>query len=83
MNQTQNSIIQRQLPKNLTPGEKTSLDTLLQQRNMLEDKLAELAASSSQREMVELAAVQKLLPADAAIILWVDQLSDYHTEHWG
>ncbi|HMP16009.1 MAG TPA: tetratricopeptide repeat protein, partial [Gemmatales bacterium] len=83
LNQTQNSIIQRQLPKNLTPGEKTSLDTLLQQRNMLEDKLAELAASSSQREMVELAAVQKLLPADAAIILWVDQLSDYHTEHWG
>jgi tetratricopeptide (TPR) repeat protein len=66
-------------------SEKREVVALRAERTALESDLAELSASLSQREVAGLAQVQSAIPADAAVILWLD-LSDrggVFNEHWG
>jgi tetratricopeptide (TPR) repeat protein len=68
-----------------TEAEGAELDRLVAQRRQLEKELAELAARVSQREVAPLARVQAALPADAALVAWVDVGGKRGgvEEHWG
>jgi CHAT domain-containing protein len=58
---------------------------LLQERGAAEAALADLAVAVSQRALAPLDAVQAQLPADAALLAWVDvtDASGAVQEHWG
>jgi tetratricopeptide (TPR) repeat protein len=69
----------------LTKEETTELAALEAERGKLENELVELAVAGSQHEVATLADVQAALPADAALLLWID-ISDLHggiQRHWG
>jgi tetratricopeptide (TPR) repeat protein len=62
------------------------LQALLQQRKEEETELARIAAAQSAREVYNLERVQSQLPADAALVAWVDVqgqpiAADPHEEH--
>jgi tetratricopeptide (TPR) repeat protein len=70
--------------RELTPAERQRLDGLLEERTRLETRLADLAVRVARREIVELPAVQALLPADGALVAWVDvsHRSGAVQDHW-
>ncbi len=63
-------------------AEQTELEELLSERRRLETDLADLAAQLSKREVADLADIRKSLPADAALVAWVDVTTDSFEEHW-
>jgi CHAT domain-containing protein/Tfp pilus assembly protein PilF len=70
-----------------TAAERERLDQLLTRRTALEAELADLAVTLARREVASLEAVQAHLPADAALLAWVDLRSRPHAadpngEHW-
>jgi hypothetical protein len=68
-----------------TDAEAQELTRLLDQRQGLEQALADLAAAVSRREVATLEQLQAALPADAAFVAWVDVASRSGAvqEHWG
>ncbi len=67
-----------------TEPESATLEQLLAERREAEGQLADLAATASQREVASLEAIRKALPADAALMLWIDGGSriSHVQEHW-
>jgi tetratricopeptide (TPR) repeat protein len=68
-----------------TAAADAELKRLLEQRQELEESLADLAVVVSRREVATLDQLQRALPADAAFLAWVDvSLSSVGVqEHWG
>jgi tetratricopeptide (TPR) repeat protein len=60
------------------------LDDLVVERRGLDDRLAELGAALSRREVAEPTIIQQALPADAAFVAWVDVYMTIGNgnEHW-
>lgn len=56
---------------------------LRDERNRLALELADLAAAVSTRQVAALDKIQAALPADAALILWLDYKVGSTREHWG
>ncbi len=84
LNQLQPRILQLLSKQESTDREKDELTKLQVERRTLEAKLAELAVTLSQRELSSLPDVQAAIPADAALVLWVDVSSRGGAhEHWG
>jgi CHAT domain-containing protein/tetratricopeptide (TPR) repeat protein/tRNA A-37 threonylcarbamoyl transferase component Bud32 len=67
----------------MTDAERDDLARVRAERTMLESRLAGLVIELSQREVATLAAVQRAMPADAALLLWVDVRDRGVNEHWG
>jgi CHAT domain-containing protein len=65
----------------LTETERRRRDALLKERAELHAKLSRQAAEASERLLLPVAQVHKHIPADAAIVLWVDAFAI--GEHWG
>jgi tetratricopeptide (TPR) repeat protein len=63
-------------------AEQKELDDLASERRELETKLADLATTVSQREVASLDALQKALPADTALLAWLDVTSAGSEDHW-
>ncbi len=85
LNQLQPLILQLVTKQATTDEEKDELGELQDERRALESELAELAVALSQRELATLGQVQPAIPADAALVLWVD-VNDWAgklQEHWG
>lgn len=63
---------------------RSELPRLLEERTTLEHRLATLAAALSEREVASLAAIQAMLPAQAALLYWVDaqDIAGGVAEHW-
>jgi CHAT domain-containing protein len=68
-----------------TAGENAELQRLIQQRQVVEESVADLAAAVSHREVAALAQLQAALPADAAFIAWADFSDRFGgvQDHWG
>jgi CHAT domain-containing protein/tetratricopeptide (TPR) repeat protein len=71
----------------LTGPERERLDALVKERAELDTRLAGLAARAAQRAVAQLPAVQARLPADAALLAWVDRKgvpneADPGGNHW-
>jgi tetratricopeptide (TPR) repeat protein len=68
-----------------TDAERDELTRLRTERAKVEARLADLAAGLSRREVAGLADVQAAIPADAALVLWVDagDQPGRSQEHWG
>jgi hypothetical protein len=58
--------------KEQTEKERAQLQGLVQQRHQAETELGQIAAAQSAREVYDLAGIQSGLPADAALVAWVD-----------
>jgi tetratricopeptide (TPR) repeat protein len=56
----------------LTKAERTELENLIADRKKINTGLAELAVAVSRREVADLAAIRKALPADTAWVCWLD-----------
>src|SRR5262249_30804194 len=71
--------------KEPTDAERKELEGLLAERARAATDLADLAATVSRREVAALDAVRDALPADAALIAWVDaRAKSVSVEaHWG
>jgi CHAT domain-containing protein len=71
--------------KEPTAAERQQLQALLEERAGAERQLASLAAEQSQREVANRERIQAQLPADAALVAWVDvnDQSGAVQEHWG
>jgi hypothetical protein len=67
-----------------TAIESAELDALLTERREAETRLAALASAASQRQVADLDAIREAIPADAALLLWVDvrSRSGDVEEHW-
>lgn len=57
------------------------LDQLIAERKELEQRLAVLAVRASQREIATTEKIQAAIPADAALVIWLDEVE--MDEHWG
>ncbi len=68
-----------------TDPEKDELAKLRDKRQELESELSDLDVDLSQREVANLPVVQAAIPANAALVLWVDGLNDVgqFQNHWG
>ena len=53
-------------------NKRDELDSLIDERNRLDADLAGLAAAQSRRQVADLSAIQNSLPADAALVAWLD-----------
>ena len=69
----------------LTELEQKELTTLSDERRTLDGALASLAADLSQREVAEFETIRSAIPADAALVLWINVRSGNGSvqEHWG
>ncbi len=67
---------------NHTEGDEKELQALLGERRKVEQQLADLAIAVSQREVETLDHIRQALPADAALVAWVDVPSRGRQEHW-
>ncbi len=65
----------------LTPEDQRQRDELLARRSELVAQLSRQAAAASERLLLSLARIQRQIPADGAIVLWID--ADPIKEHWG
>src|SRR5262249_47317952 len=63
-------------------AERRDWEALSSERRRLETDLADRAVRRSQREVTALDDVRKALPADAALVAWVDDLAPGVEEHW-
>src|SRR5262249_14910557 len=73
--------------KELTEPDRTELQQLTKQRAAAEADLAQLAAELARDEVYDLPRIQAQLPADAALLAWVDiqalpKAADPNGEHW-
>lgn len=68
----------------LSEPEQKELDALIDERRTLDDALASLAADLSQREVAEFETIRSAIPADAALVLWINMRSGNGSvqEHW-
>ncbi len=68
----------------LEAEEQSELTRLQAERQSLEDKLSALAVALNQRQLATLREVQASLPADGALVLWIDgdDLAGQMQEHW-
>jgi tetratricopeptide (TPR) repeat protein len=64
----------------LSAEQKSQRDELSRQQRRLSSELAQLAAAASARQVLPLADIQRQLPADAALVLWLDM--GRPNEHW-
>jgi tetratricopeptide (TPR) repeat protein len=75
------SVQQRLVPllarPTLSAEEKALRDRLNRRRRSLEAELSGLASSFSARQVLPLPRIQKQIPADAALVLWVDDLGEH------
>jgi CHAT domain-containing protein len=70
------------LGRSALPEEQRRLrDQMLGQRRAVLAEMAQVAAQASQRHLLPFEDVQRHIPADAALVLWVDV--DVLKEHWG
>jgi hypothetical protein len=73
---TQRSLDARLLPllgrATLPPEQQVLHEQLSRQRQRLSRELRRLAAAASERQLLPLERIQKQLPADAALVLWLD-----------
>lgn len=71
--------------KEPTPANRQALDSLVADRRALERQLSDIAVTVSQRLVAGLAPIQASLPADTALVAWVDVVTDGDglQEHWG
>jgi tetratricopeptide (TPR) repeat protein len=83
LKQIQPRLLQLVSTANPTDPDKDELVRLHDERRMIEAKLSDLASSLSQREVLALPTVQAAIPADAAVVLWVDVNLSRFQEHWG
>jgi tetratricopeptide (TPR) repeat protein len=74
----------------LSDAEQTRRDTLSRERDTLQTELARDAADLARREVWSLERIQKQIPADAALVFWIDidlrafpKTADPNGEHWG
>jgi tetratricopeptide (TPR) repeat protein len=78
------SLDERLLPlleRSALPAEQGRLrDDLLRQRRALEARVAQAAAERAGRRVLPFEQIQRHLPADAALVLWLDH--DRLGEHW-
>jgi hypothetical protein len=56
----------------LSPSQQTERESLARQQRRLSSELARLAADASARQLLPLERIQQPLPADAALVLWLD-----------
>jgi tetratricopeptide (TPR) repeat protein len=75
------------LANQLGDDDQARLKELVRERDDLLDTLARDAAERSRSEVYPLAAIQKQLPADAALVLWIDLrdfpgAADPRGDHW-
>src|SRR5262249_20791184 len=84
LDQLQPRILQLVSRKESTPPEGQPLQALLEERAQAERQLAELAAKQSRHEVADRARLQARLPADAALVVWLDESdrSGAVQEHW-
>jgi tetratricopeptide (TPR) repeat protein len=73
--------------KEQTEKQRGQLQGLIQQHQKAETELARIAAAHSSREVYDLERVQYRLPADAALVAWVDvqgkpKAAHANEEHW-
>jgi CHAT domain-containing protein len=71
----------------LSDAERTRRDTLNRERDALQTELAREAADQARREVYTLDRIQKQLPADAALVFWIDwrafpKAADPQGDHW-
>jgi CHAT domain-containing protein len=85
LNETRRLILQLVSEQSLTEEEQKELSKLQNERRTLEAELANLAVAFSRREIADLAGVQRAIPSDAALVLWIDAAdkSGRLQEHWG
>jgi tetratricopeptide (TPR) repeat protein len=83
LGQLQPRILQLVPKPKPTEEEREELAGLQAERRKIEERLADLAAGPSKRELATLAEVQSVIPADAALVLWVDVSAGGVQEHWG
>jgi CHAT domain-containing protein/tetratricopeptide (TPR) repeat protein len=62
---------------NLSDEEKALRDQLQSRRGQLEGELGRLASAASARQVLPLESIQRRIPADAALVLWVDELGEH------
>jgi tetratricopeptide (TPR) repeat protein len=79
------ALVTKQQP---TAKEQARLKELTRKRVALESELASLAVMVARRDILELKRLQAQLPADAALLAWVDiyfrtGTADPNGEHWG
>ena len=67
---------------NHTEGDEKELQALMGERRKVEQQLADLAIAVSQREVETLDHIRQALPADAALVAWVDVPFRGREEHW-
>jgi tetratricopeptide (TPR) repeat protein len=75
------------LASELKTEEQARLKELRRQRDELLDGMSREAAEQSRREVYSLASIQKQIPPDAALLLWIDlrddpSASDPRGDHW-
>ena len=85
MGQIQPRLVQLITRPTPTDAEKGELAKLQAERQSLEARLCELAVILSRREVDTLARVQAAIPADTALVAWVDATAGSVgvQEHWG
>jgi tetratricopeptide (TPR) repeat protein len=71
----------------LSKAEQTQQDTLSRERDILQTEQARDAADLARREVWSLDRIQKQIPADAALVFWIDwralpKAADPNGEHW-
>lgn len=74
-------LVSKQSPSAAEKEERAGLEA---ERRTVENQLAELAVTLSQRELAPLSVIQSVIPTDVALVLWVDMSREGGVqEHWG
>ena len=85
LNDAQSQILVLATKSTRSDGELKQLEDLIAQRQRAGTKLAEIAVRVSQREVAASEAILAALPAESALMIWVDESdkSGLLQEHWG
>jgi tetratricopeptide (TPR) repeat protein/tRNA A-37 threonylcarbamoyl transferase component Bud32 len=68
----------------LTEAEQQQRAQLTQQRMALQEEIAQEAAALSRREVYSLERIRRQIPADAALVFWLDRgVAEVGSGHWG
>ena len=81
----QRRVLQLATERQPSEAQQQDLRALVAERSLLDGRLAELAITVSQREIADIATIQRALSADAALVAWLDVTdnSGQLQEHWG
>jgi CHAT domain-containing protein len=84
VNELRPRILSLLVKKDSTDADQKQLQDLLGLRSQAEDQLGLLASEISQQEALGLKQIQKHLPSDAALVVWLDvrKRSGVVSEHW-